>query len=258
MSGRGAAALLAAYVLHRYDWSESSLIVDLFTRELGRVAVAAKGAKRPTSQLRAVLRPFQRLQATLGRTAQGAAHAEVHNLRTAEWAGGAPLAGGDALFAGFYLNELLMKLLAREDPHPALWDAYAATLAQLGSAGEAASLRAFELRLLREIGLLPDLARVTATHEHIAPEAAYLLRAEAGVTAAAAGQATAITGRDLLALQVALDGDDLGALQRACAGPVAALRRQLRELLAYHLGAAPLRTRQVLRELQPLLPRTLP
>ena len=70
MSRRGAAAL-AAYVLHRYDWSESSLIVDLFTRELGRVVVAAKGAKRPTSQLRAVLRPFQRIQATLGRTARG-------------------------------------------------------------------------------------------------------------------------------------------------------------------------------------------
>jgi len=123
MSRGGAATALAAYVLHRYDWSESSLIVDLFTRELGRVVVAAKGAKRPTSQLRAVLRPFQRLHATLGRTAAGA---EVHNLRGAEWAGGVPLVGGEALFSGFYLNELLMKLLAREDPHPALWDAYAA------------------------------------------------------------------------------------------------------------------------------------
>ena len=65
------------------------------------------------------------MHASLGRAAPGA---EVRNLRGAEWAGGAPLAGGDALFSGFYLNELLMKLLAREDPHPALWDAYAATL----------------------------------------------------------------------------------------------------------------------------------
>lgn len=258
MSSRGGASPLSAYMLHRYDWSESSLIVDLFTRELGRVAVAAKGAKRPTSQLRSVLRPFQRLHATLGRTAQGAAHAEVHNLRSAEWAGGAPVAGGDALFAGFYLNELLMKLLAREDPHPTLWDAYAATLPRLGSAGEGPALRAFELRLLREIGLLPDLARVTATHVPVESQAVYLLRPEVGVTAADSGQAAAIAGADLLALQAALDSDDLVALQRDCTGPAAALRRLLRELLAYHLGAVPLRTRQVLRDLQPLLPRTPP
>jgi DNA repair protein RecO (recombination protein O) len=247
MSRGGAASALAAYVLHRYDWSESSLIVDLYTRELGRVVVAAKGAKRPTSQMRAVLRPFQRLHATLGRTAQGA---EVHNLRTAEWAGGAPVAGGDALFSGFYLNELLMKLLAREDPHPALWDAYAATLERLGGGDEAPALRAFELRLLREIGLLPDLAHVTATQAPVRPDSAYVVHPESGLATGAAG---AIAGGDLLALQAALDGEDLPALQRACAAPAAALRRLLRELLAYHLGAAPLRTRQVLLELQPLL-----
>ena len=258
MSGRSVAVPLSAFVLHRYDWSESSLIVDLFTRELGRVAVAAKGAKRPTSQLRAVLRPFQRLHATLGRTAQGAAHAEVHNLRSAEWAGGAPLTGGDALFAGFYLNELLMKLLAREDPHPALWDAYTATLARLGGATEGTALRAFELRLLREIGLLPELARVTATQALVQPRTDYLLRPEVGVMVAEAGRASAIAGVDMLALQAALDDDDLAALQCACVRPAAALRRLLRELLAYHLGTTPLHTRQLLRDLQPLLPRTSP
>jgi DNA repair protein RecO (recombination protein O) len=250
MSGRGAAPALSAYVLHRYDWSESSLIVDLFTRELGRVVVAAKGAKRPTSQLRAVLRPFQRIHATLGRSAAGA---EVHNLRGAEWAGGVPLAGGDALFSGFYLNELLMKLLAREDSHPALWDTYAATLIELGGEDEAAALRAFELRLLREIGLLPELARVTATQATLQPDAAYGLRPDAGVADAPAGEFGTVAGSDLLALQTALDSDDLAALQHACAGPAAALRRQLRDLLAYHLGAAPLRTRQVLLDLQTLL-----
>ena len=250
MSTRSAASALAAYVLHRYDWSESSLIVDLFTRELGRVVVAAKGAKRPTSQLRAVLRPFQRIHASLGRTAPGA---EVHNLRGAEWAGGVPLAGGDALFSGFYLNELLMKLLAREDPHPALWDAYDATLARLGSDDEAAALRAFELRLLREIGLLPDLSCVTATQAPLRPDAAYGLRPEAGVAAALPGEPGAVAGSHLLAVQTALGADDLPALRRACVAPAGVLRRQLRELLAYHLGSTPLRTRQVLLELQPLL-----
>ena len=249
MSRSGAAYALAAYVLHRYDWSESSLIVDLFSRELGRVVVAAKGAKRPTSQMRAVLRPFQRVHATLGRTAQGA---EVHNLRSAEWAGGVPLAGGDALFSGFYLNELLMKLLAREDPHPALWDAYAGTLAQLGGKDEAAALRAFEMRLLCEIGLLPGLGQVTATLADVQARQRYALRAETGVVEVNV-DVGCLAGSDLLALQSALDADDLPALQVACAAPAAALRRQLRELLAYHLGTTSLRTRQVLLELQPLL-----
>ena len=251
MSGRAGASPLAAFVLHRYDWSESSLIVDLFTRELGRVVVAAKGAKRPTSQLRAVLRPFQRLHASLGRTAAGA---EVHNLRGAEWAGGVAPAGGDALFSGFYLNELLMKLLAREDPHPALWDAYAATLNALGADSEGAALRAFELRLLREIGLLPDLARVTATQSLLQPQAKYCVRPESGVCIAPqGGRAAAVCGSELQALQRALDADDLGAVRQACIAPAAPLRRLLRELLAYHLGSAPLRTRQLMLELQPLL-----
>ena len=84
---------LLAYVLHHYDWSETSLIIDLFTRERGRVAVAAKGAKRPYSQLRSVLLPFQRLNVQLGKAPKDEA-AEVHTLRSAEWAGGVPMAGG--------------------------------------------------------------------------------------------------------------------------------------------------------------------
>ena len=91
--------------------------------------MAAKGAKRPYSQLRAVLLPFQRISVALGRSAGEEGAAEVQNLRAAEWAGGQPMLTGAALFSGFYLNELLMKLLARHDPHPALFDAYAATIA---------------------------------------------------------------------------------------------------------------------------------
>ena len=91
MSTRRAAPLLQAFVLHRYDWSESSLILDVLTRERGRLAVAAKGARRPYSQLRPVLLPFQRVLMTLARSpAEGA---EVHTLRQAEWAGGLPPLG---------------------------------------------------------------------------------------------------------------------------------------------------------------------
>jgi DNA repair protein RecO (recombination protein O) len=248
-------APLAAYVLHHWDWSETSLILDLFTREQGRVAVAAKGAKRPYSQLRPVLLPFQRLHVQLGRLPTDADGGELQTLRSAEWAGGAPMITGEALFSGFYLNELLMKLLARHDPHAALFDAYAATLPALAAADDAATqaaLRAFELVLLREIGLLPDLRRVSATLEPVTAGRGYALRPETGV--AASNDDLVIGGDQLLALQAALDGGRLDALRAACAGALAPLRTQLRTLLHYHLGSPHgLRTRSVMVEVQKLL-----
>lgn len=252
MRARGAVAPLAAFVLHQYDWSESSLIVDLFTRDAGRVVVAAKGAKRPTSQLRAVLMPFQRIAVSFTRGARDDAASEVRNLRGAEWAGGPAPRGGDALLAGFYLNELLMKLLARDDPHPALWDAYAATLPWLGGAEEAAALRAFELVLLAETGHLPDLERVTATLERVDAARRYQLRPEAGLIEAPRDTEATLSGADCVDLQQALGARELDALRAACRDAEASLRRQLRQWLAYHLGSATLRTRDLVRELQTL------
>ncbi len=252
--GRGAHRThLAAYVLHHYDWSESSLIVDLFTRDAGRVAVAAKGAKRPTSNLRAVLMPFQRINVAFGRVARDDAASDIRNLRGAEWGGGMPVAGAEALLAGFYLNELLMKLLARDDPHPALWDAYAATLPHLGGAEESVALRAFELILLAETGHLPDLARTTATQQALDPAHRYLLRPEAGLIDARSNDDAAISGAHFIALQTAAALRDLDGLRAACRPVVQPMRRQLRHWLAYHLGGAPLRTREVMLELKPLL-----
>jgi DNA repair protein RecO (recombination protein O) len=254
MSTRAASGPLEAYVLHHYDWSESSLILDLFTRERGRVSVAAKGAKRPYSQLRPVLLPFQRLHVSLGRTPADES-AEIHNLRQAEWAGGGPMLGGAALFSGFYLNELLMKLLARHDPHPTLFDAYAATLPALAAGHEAlaqAALRAFELVLLRDTGVLPDLRLVTLTVQPVAPNARYQLLPEAGVVVTRE-EAGALSGAALLALQAALEGCGTAALQAACAPVNGALRAALRGLLHYHLGTAALRTRQVMQGVQRLL-----
>ena len=252
MKARPVAVPLAAFVLHRYDWSESSLIVDLFTRDAGRVAVAAKGAKRPTSQLRAVLMPFQRVAVSVGR-ARGESASEIQPLRSAEWAGGMPLRNGEALLSGFYLNELVMKLLARDDPHPVLWDAYAATLPHLGQPTEALALRAFELVLLREIGVLPDLVRLTATLEQPDRTQRLSLRPEVGLVPAAPGDDTALAADVFANLQRALDGGDFGDLCRACLPCVTALRRQTRQLLAYHLGGAVLHTREVARDLQPLM-----
>ena len=248
-----APAMLQSYVLHRYDWSETSLILDLFTREGGRLAVAAKGAKRPHSQLRAVLLPFQCLHVTLARArAEDDAPPEVQTLRGAEWAGGAAMPTGAALFAGFHCNELVMRFLARHDPHPQLFDAYAETLPMLSSRDEGqvqAALRAFELVLLRECGLLPDLAVVTQTQRTVGADERLRLQPEAGVVAAGAGEA-GLPGGVLLELEAALGHGSTAALRQACGRALPELKAALRGLVHYHLGTPVLRTRQVMMDLQ--------
>lgn len=250
-------APLHAFVLHHYAWSESSLILDVFTREQGRLVLVAKGARRPYSQLRSVLLPFQRLLLSLGRAPAADSTSEVQNLRGAEWAGGQAMLTGAALFSGLYLNELLMKLLARSDPHAELFDVYADTLPHLANPSEAAvqaSLRAFELKLLQALGVLPDLSVMTLTQQALNANAAYTLEPQAGVLAAAAEVSGVITGRGLLGLQAALQHGSLLALQQACATQLSELRVLLRGLLHYHLGSPHLRTRQLMLDVQALSP----
>ncbi|VWX56397.1 DNA repair protein RecO [Burkholderiales bacterium 8X] len=242
-----------AYVLHRYDWSESSLILETFTRHHGRIALVAKGAKRPSSNFRPVLLPLQPLQLNYS------GDAEIRTLKGAEWMGGHVMPTGEALLSGYYVNELLLRLLARDDPHAALFDAYAAVVQVLASehagaqaATQSAALRAFELLLLREVGLLPSLDVQTATLAPLEPDARYALVPEAGLRPADDEEA-ALAGAAWEALQLALD--DLApftATLRACASMAAGLRPQLRTLLNYHCGVATLRTRQMMRDLQAL------
>lgn len=252
-----------AYVLHRYDWSESSLILEVFTRHHGRIALVAKGAKRPSSNFRPVLLPLQPLRLNYG------GDAEIRTLKAAEWVGGHVMPTGDALLSGYYLNELLIRLLARDDAHPTLFDAYAGVVEVLATAQEqarqpaaqatvqAAALRAFELLLLREAGLLPALDAQTLTLTPLRAQADYALVAEAGLREATADDGAALPGAAWLALQRALeDAAPFGAALRAVAelpaGAGAALRGQLRRLLNYHCGVSTLRTRQMMRELQSL------
>ena len=250
-----------AFVLHRYDWSESSLILEVFTRHHGRTALVAKGAKKPSSNFRPVLLPLQPLHLTW--TQSDASASDIHTLKGAEWVGGHVMPTGDALLAGMYLNELLMRLLAREDTHAPLFDLYAGVVRVLGNGthGEALEpvLRAFELLLLREIGLLPALDAETATLAPLLPEARYTLVAEGGLRAAAEGERAALAGAQWQALQQALgQGGAAGytAVLRTVAdagAPAAAeLKAQLRALLQYHCGSPLLRTRQLMMDLQSL------
>ncbi|KQM68315.1 DNA repair protein RecO [Xylophilus sp. Leaf220] len=242
------------FVLHQYAWSESSLILDVFSRSHGRVALVAKGAKKPTSNFRPVLLPLQPLRLTW--TLSPGEGAEIHTLRGAEWAGGHVMPTGDALLSGYYLNELLIRLLARDDAHPALFDAYAAVVRVLASQhGEALQpvLRAFELRLLREVGFLPSLDRETATQRPLVPDERYVLVAEGGLRVAHDDDRVSLSGAQWQGLHRSLDADDaFTATLRAAADAAAELKPQLRHLLHYHCGVTTLRTRQMMMDLQAL------
>jgi len=237
-----------AYVLHRYDWSESSLILEVFTRHYGRIALVAKGAKRPSSSLRPVLLPLQGLHVAFG------GDAEIRTLRSAEWQGGHVMPKGEALLAGYYLNELLMTLLARDDPHAALFDVYAQVVQVLASGHSPvleAALRSYELLLLREVGLLPLLDVQTLTLAPLAPEQAYTLVPEGGLRAAHADDRAALSGAQWTDLQAVLADDaPFTATLRACAPLSVALKPLLRNLLHYHCGVHTLRTRQMMIDIQ--------
>jgi DNA repair protein RecO (recombination protein O) len=232
-------------VLHTHPWRETSLVLDVFSRHHGRVALVAKGAKRPSSPLRTVLLGFQPF------TASWSGRGEVRTLTRADWSGGvAPLAGL-ALLCGFYFNELLMRLLAREDAHEALFDAYHEAVTSLGALAHAPAaqveplLRRFEIDLLRGLGHLPPLDRETDSDAPLRPDGLYLVEAQRGVAPQRPGEAegTPYRGAQLLAIET---GD------WSVPGAARAAKTLMRELLHYHLGAQPLRTRQLLIDLHAL------
>jgi DNA repair protein RecO (recombination protein O) len=239
-----------AFVLHRYDWSESSLILEVFTRHYGRVALVAKGAKKPTSSFRPILLPLQPLHVAFG------GDAEIRTLRSAEWQGGHVMPTGDALLSGYYLNELLITLLARDDPHAELFDIYAHVVRVIASEhGEVlqAALRTFELLLLREVGYLPPLDAQTLTLAPLRADAPYVLVPEGGLRQAGPEDRVSLSGAQWLALQEAVaDHTPFTSTLRTCAGVMSELKPQLRALLHYHCGVKTLRTRQMMIDIQSL------
>jgi DNA repair protein RecO (recombination protein O) len=213
------------------------------------MALVAKGVKRPTSQFRPVLLPLQPLLLSWG------GEAEVRTLKAAQWQGGHVMPTGEALLAGSYLNELLMRLLARDDPHPRLFDHYRRAVQLLASAQGSTPwvLRAFELVLLREIGLLPDLAHEGSTLAPVQADRVYALDAENGLRLARADEAHTLLGEQALLLQAALDeAEPDNRLWAACAACEAALRQPLRHLLHYHSGVQVFKTRQLMLDVQAL------
>lgn len=227
------------FVLHSYAYKETSLIVEVFSRDHGRVALIAKGAKRPHSRLRGVLQTFQPL--SLGWSGKS----EVRTLTGAEWIGGMPPLERSALLCGFYLNELLVKLLARDDPHPALFDHYVATLNQLAhDEPTAIVLRKFERALLKETGVAGDFSLCAATREPVRPEGLYVVDPERGPRPAqAADMWPKAAGKTLLDMEAEDYSDPVTQSQS---------KFLMRFLLSHHLGGAPLNTRQILIDLMQL------
>lgn len=227
------------FVLHSYPYKETSLIVDVFTRDFGRIALIAKGAKRPHSKLRGVLQTFQPLAVGWsGRT-------EVRTLTSAEWIGGLLPLEKSALLCGFYLNELLVKLLARDDPHPALFEHYIATINQLGHNEPAPIvLRKFERALLKETGVSGNFAICADTGNRIDPDAIYVVDPERGPRSPhPSDMAPRVSGKTLLDMEQENYSDGTTQMQS---------KFLMRFLLAHHLGGIPLNTRQILIDLMQL------
>lgn len=226
----------SGFVLHQRDYSESSLLLEAYTRAHGRIGLIAKGARRPSSRLRGVLKPFQAL--LLSFSGRG----ELMLLTAAEPDGlGAPLSG-EALYCGFYLNELLVRLLHRHDPHEALYDRYRAALEGLAAgAGNESILRVFEKHLLGEIGYGLVLERDTdqqpldpaAFYDYVADRGPVLIRHP---ELRARLEGVRVSGATLLALAEERLPDPT-TLREA--------KMLMRELLAVRLGDRPLHSRRL-------------
>ena len=229
-----------AFVLHSYPYRETSLIIDVLSRDHGRLALVAKGAKRPHSALRGVLQTFQPL--ALSWSGRG----EVRTLTGAEWVGGMLPLTGDALLCGFYVNELLVKFCAREDPHPQLFHHYVVTMTRLAHDEPPVQvLRSFERVLLRETGYAMALDR-TVARKAVEAGSRYVFDPERGVREASddlPSQWPVIAGQTLLDME----RDDYHRAQT-----VAQSKTLMRFLLNTYLGGTPLATRQILIDLQNL------
>lgn len=227
------------FVLHAYPYKETSLIVEVFSRRFGRVGLLARGARRPRSAMRGVLLAFHPLRLTWS------ASAELGTLVSAEWGGGQATLAGIGLMCGFYINELLLRLLPRDDPHENLFDAYAAALESLSLEKDPAPvLRSFERRLLAELGYAPVLDRDAANGAGIAPGKWYDYEPERGpVETRRTDGDSVVSGRTLL--DMAADNYENTRTREEA-------RRLMRTLIAERLGGQSLHTRAVLSELQDL------
>ncbi|MFZ5638428.1 MAG: DNA repair protein RecO [Pseudomonadota bacterium] len=227
-----------AFVLHARAWRETSLLVEVLSREHGRVGLVARGVQGPKKHvLRAALQPLQHIRF------DAVQRGELAQLNAAEAIDEAPRLQGEAMLAGFYLNELMLRLAPRHDGVDALYAIYGETRARLGLGGLplAWTLRRFERDLLEVLGV-GFAWDSDGDGRDIDPAARYVLDAEHGPRRMLgdAGRSETATGRALL---------DLGADREPCAEDMPGLRRAIRALLLHHLGGRGLKSWELIASL---------
>jgi DNA repair protein RecO (recombination protein O) len=224
-----------AYLLHHYAWRDSSRILELITRSHGRVSVFARAARRGGSTLPAALQPFGELLVSWN------ARGEAGQLTGAERVRSPAALAGDRLMSAFYANELLIRLLPRHDPHPALFDAYATLLDRLHDAlaHPTRGLRLFEKRLLEELGWGLSLEIESGSGLPVQTARSYRYRIDGGpeLLDGVAEGSLVFSGSSLLSLAREELGDERS---------LADARRLLKAALDQCLDGRPLRTREVL------------
>jgi len=224
------------FVLHSYPYKETSLLVEIFTKASGRLVLVARSARRPRSPMRGILMAFQPLSFSwFGR-------GEIKTLNKVEWIGGMSLLRGEQLLCGFYLNELLMRLLPREDSHEELFDDYVEALQRFtGDEAPAPILRRFEKKLLKELGYAIHFDTDISTGRSIDPCAYYIYDPEKGPRDALESPGErGVSGKTLIDL--ANDNfEDATTLNEA--------RTLMRKLISHRLEDRPLNSRKVFREL---------
>jgi DNA repair protein RecO (recombination protein O) len=227
--------LAPGYILHQYAYRDSSRIIEAFTAEHGRLTLFARGASAAKSTLRGLLQPFQRLLFSWS------GRGEACTLVAAEIDGVHTMLGKDRLMSGFYLNELLLKLTERWDPHPDVFFSYASCIEALcAGAGEEAALRRFEKRLLNDLGYGLQLTR-TEDGLPVEPDRYYRMAVEGGPQMCIAEAPGAVYGRSLA---------DLDSGSFADARSLRDAKRILRAAIDACLDGRPLKSREVMLALR--------
>ena len=222
-----------AYVLHARAYKNTSLIVDMFSRDHGRMTLVAKGARRAGSPFYGLLEPFTSLFIAWG------GRSEMKTLYKAESVAGNDKLSGELIYTGFYLNELIMYLLHKHEAHAALFDAYQVCLEKL-RAGQDTELvlRYFELDMLNELGYGVSLDHVLQTGEPVQADQYYEYKLESGLSLAGTADADTLTlsGETLLALAAGKLATEQQKLEA---------KHLLRSILDYHLDGRPIRAREL-------------
>jgi len=226
-----------AWVLHHRPFRDSSRILDVLSRQHGRLSLVARGSRAAKSRLKGILRPFLPLSLSW------VIRSDLGTLTGADMSGVPIVLSGDALLSGFYVNELLLKLLHNHDPQPAIFDIYGRTIARLSAEPDVApALRVFEMELLQLLGYALNLHHDTESQEALVSEALYEYRVEQGPVPVGNRQGPMIfTGAEIVAIRE-MKFDQPAVLRNAA--------RLLRSAIAFHLGGKELKSRKVLMELK--------